>query len=200
MSARAFGFSHPAKTELEHLLSLQGDIHRAKEALSFLQNTPRLFAESGVIAGSLYTQALVSYVRCFTSGRRKGLDASLFDGAPELLEIHKDIKRLRDRHVAHPVSEHEHVAVLVAARDDKSQALGLGVRAWFYMGPAPADLKRFVKLVSFVDSHVNSQITLVGNQLAKELLGKSATWRAAQKRFWKQVTHEEVYGPTKYEA
>ena len=200
MSAHPFGFDHPLRTELEHLLSVQGDIHRAKEALSFLDAHPRLFMESGVIAGALFTQALVSYVRCFTSGRRKALDSAIFDSTPELLKLHQEFKELRDRHVAHPVSAHEHVAILVAAEDEKSPGVGLGVRAWFYMGLAPTDAKKFMKLITFVDRHVKSRVVEVGNQLARKVMGEKATWRSAQKSFWSRVTHEQVYGPTKYEA
>lgn len=200
MSARPFGFDHQLKSELEHLLSIEGDVCRAKEALSFLHAQPSLFMESGVIAGALFTQALVSYVRCFTSGRRKALDTAIFNSTPELLRIHQEFKELRDRHVAHPVSAHEHVAILVAAEDENSLGIGLGVRAWFYMGLARADVKKFMKLVTFVERHVKSRVTEVGNQLARDVMGKGATWRSAQKCFWLQLTHEQVYGPTKYEA
>lgn len=197
MSARPFSFENPLKDELEHLLSTLGDLRRAKQALGYLHSSPGLFREGGAIASALYTQALVSYVRCFTSGRRKGLDASIFDGHPKLAERHKEVKGIRDRHIAHPVSELERWDVLVAAESETSGVVGLGVHNWFFVGGAQADIKAFLQLIAFVDKKVSVKLTAVGNALAKELMGSKATWRTAQKSFWEHITHEQVYGPTK---
>ena len=197
MTVRPFAFTNPVKDELEHVLSVLGDLRRAKQTLGFLHNTPSLFSESGAIAGALYTQALVSYVRCFTSGRRRGIDTEIFSGRADMLAIHKDVKGIRDRHVAHPVGELERWDILVAAEDLDSPAVGLGVHNWFFVGPAPAEVERFMTLIRFVDGLVEARITELGNELAREILGPEATWESAQESFWKHVSRDQVYGATR---
>jgi hypothetical protein len=195
---RPFAFNHPLKQELEHLLSIQGDLHRAKEALQFLLDSPPFIRESGVVASALYTQALVSYVRCFALGRRKRLDRSVFNANPAMLANHNDVKSIRDQHVAHPVGKLERWDILAAATDETSGALGLGVHNWFFAGAALKDLKAFRQLALFVDKQLQARITLVGDALAKQVIGPKATWRSAQKTFNRHVTSEEVYGPTRF--
>ena len=170
IAARPFAITNPIKDELEHMLSVLGDLRRAKQVLGFLHTSPGLFQDSGVIASSLYTQALVSYVRCFASGHRKGLNTSIFDGNPEMAAKHKEIKSIRDRHIAHPVSDLERWDVLVAAEDEYSKVLGLGVHNWFFVGGAPDDIKAFMGLIRFVDRYVSGQVLALGNALAKELM------------------------------
>ena len=62
---------------------------------------------------ALWTAALVKYVRCFTSGKRFGLDPSVFDGLAGASETHQYFKNMRDKHVAHSVNPFEGVGVRV---------------------------------------------------------------------------------------
>jgi hypothetical protein len=191
-----YGFEHPLKAPLEHLLSTRGDIQRAKEAILILLGAPTLFRESGVIAGALYTQALVSYVRCFTSGRRKGLDTSAFDNRADMLIAHNNFKDIPDKHIAHPVGKLEHWGILVAAKDPESPAVGLGIQNWFYVGATRAELKSFLKLATFVEKHIDTEINRVGSLLAKAILGPKATWKSAERAFHRHITQDQIY-PTK---
>ncbi len=197
---RAFGFDHPLKGELERLIMIQADLRRTISCLQMLVPPSRLMRESGTIGMALYTQALVSYVRCFTSGRRKGLGTDLFATRPEYLSFHASIKALRDKHVAHAVGEDEHCAVLVAAKDETSPAAGLGVRYWFFAGGDDKHMKNFLRVAEFANRHVSSQVQTTGNELAKKLIGPRATWKKAQQAFYQSVSDEEVYGPTQHEA
>lgn len=197
----AFGFNHPTKAELERLLAIQADLQTAIRCLQMLVPPSKLMRDAGVIGMALHTQALVSYVRCFTSGRRKGLSADdIYSGKPELMDVHNDIKGLRDKHVAHSVSDHEYCSVLVAAKDETSPAQGLGVRYWFFAGGDDKHMQRFLKLAEFAHKTVKAKSNLTGNELAKLLMGRRATWRRAQLSFYECVSDEEVYGPTRHEA
>ena len=193
----AYGFNHPLKTEVENLLSLHADIMRARSALGILISPINdRGIDAGVIGSALYTQALVSYARCFSSGRRKGLQPSIFDPKPELLAIHLDIKAIRDKHVAHPVNELEHCNVLVAAENLEAPAVGLGVRYWFLVGGDQQSLRDFLKITEFAAKHVLKQVHVKGNELAKAVIGPRATWKSAQVAFHKILTDEQVMGPT----
>lgn len=196
----AFGFDHPLKAELEHLLSVAADLRRTATALRFLVSPSPLMREAGILGMSLYTQALVSYVRCFSSGRRKGLSQDIFSKKPDLLAAHTDIKAIRDKHVAHPVSEHEHCNVLVAAENPDAPAVGLGVRYWFFAGGDQKHMKLFLKVAEFASKHVQREIEVKGNELAKLVIGPRATWKNAQASFHRCLNDEQVYGPIRREA
>jgi hypothetical protein len=158
----------------------------------------RLLHEAGTIGMALHTQALVSYVRSFTSGRRKGLVAKdLYASRPEYAALHDEIKALRNKHVAHAVGDDEHCAILVAAKDENSPAQGLGVRYWFLAGGDDKHMRRFLTLTEFARKSVSAQIRIVGDDLAKAVMGPKATWKRAKSNFYKFVSQEDVYGPTR---
>lgn len=61
---------------------------------------------------TLWTAALIAYVRCFSAGKRYGLTPEIFtsfDGDP--LAAHQFYKDLRDKHIAHSVNPFEQVKV-----------------------------------------------------------------------------------------
>ena len=61
-----------------------------------------------IVTRSLWESALVTYARCFGTGKRVRLDTSVFDGQPEdALRWHKYFKDTRDKHVAHSVNTFE---------------------------------------------------------------------------------------------
>lgn len=197
---RVFGFDHPLKAELERLITIQADLRRVISCLQMLVPPSRLMRESGSIGMALHTQALVSYIRCFTSGKRKGLRSDIYQTKPEYLALHTSIKLLRDKHVAHAVGEEEHCSVLVAAKDETSPAAGLGVRYWFFAGGDDKHMKNFLKLAEFAQKFVASELKTKGDELAKKLMGPRASWKKAQQAFYRGVSDEEVYGPTRHEA
>ncbi|MCK9381179.1 MAG: hypothetical protein M0P95_08945 [Sulfuritalea sp.] len=197
---RPYSFSHPLKQKLAYLLSVERDLVRAKEALELLLGSPPLFGESGVIASSLYTQALVSYFRCFPAGTRKGLSRALYSERPDLLERHDDMRSIRDQHITHSVSEFECWDILVAAKDESSPAIGFGIQSQPPVSASPNKLQGFFALVNYAHTQVKKSITSIGNQLAKEVVGGKATWKSARRAFDKHLTAEDVDGPTDIEA
>lgn len=188
----AMNFQNKTKRELETLLSIKADLNRAEGSLdALLQN----YAAPAAVIAALYTQFLVSYVRAFASGRRKGLRDDIFTN-DELLAIHKELKGVRDQHIAHPVSDHEKCVVLAAVPDLSSDKLiGLGVRYWFFAADEPEKISKYRRPLDFVLSHVNAEAERLGDQLAKELLGKGHTWKSAQNAFWSVLSAEDVFGP-----
>jgi hypothetical protein len=195
----AFGFSDPLKSELERLLTIQADLRRTVACLQMLVPPSRLMREAGIIGMALHTQALVSYVRCFTSGRRKGLNADIYAQRPDLLTFHSTIKELRDKHVAHAVGNDEHCNVLVAAKGTTSPAVGLGARYWFFAGGDDKYMKTFLKIAEFAVRQIDREVTATGDGLAKKVLGSRATWKSAQRAFYRYVSEEAVYGTIRHD-
>lgn len=196
---RPFSFDDPLKTELERLITIHADLRRAASCLRALVPPSELIRKSGVIGMALHTQALVSYVRCFASGRRKGLSADVYASKPEYLAIHNEVKVLRDKHVAHSVGEDEHCNVLVAAKDETSPAKGFGVWYGFFVGGDPKYMKNFLKITEFSIKHVSAEIEKTGNELSKKYLGSKATWKKALHIFYQHVSEEAVYGAIRRE-
>lgn len=194
-SLSVYEFEHPKKAELERLWTLEADLQRTLQALDLLVGPPEFFRVAGFLASALYTQALVSYIRCFTSGRRKGIDRSMLDSKPDLQKIHDDVKLIRDQHVSHPVSDYERCTLLLAANSSSAKPQGLGVHHLFFSGAGPKDLKDFRRLVKYVHKEVVNELNQIGTVIARDLIGPRITWRNAQKKFWRSVNGEDVYGP-----
>jgi hypothetical protein len=193
MSAmHTMNFHNKTKTELETMLSIQSDLNRAAGSLdALLQN----YGVPGEAMAAHYTQFLVSYVRSFASGRRKGLREDIFTDK-ELLAIHKELKGVRDRHIAHPVSDHEQCVVLAAVPDlSRNGLVGLGIKYWFFVADAPEKLHEYRGPLEFALTHVSAEVERLGDQLAEELLGEGHTWKSAQDAFWSVLSAEDVFGP-----
>ena len=76
---------------------------------------------------ALWTAALVKYVRCFTSGKRTELDASVFEDINGARDTHQYFKNMRDKHVAHSVNPFEGVGVRVLLSGEPGQCLVEGI-------------------------------------------------------------------------
>lgn len=82
-----------------------------------------------VLVASLWTAALICYVRSFASGKRYGLSEDIFnDLTGDAIEVHKFYKNLRDKHIAHSVSPYEQVEVgLILSPKDSGEKKVKGV-------------------------------------------------------------------------
>ena len=184
----AFGFNHPDKERLEHLLSIRGDLGRSEEALSSLLDRAALFGGGGLLAEAIFTVAVIAYVRCFASGRRKGLSPDIFATKPRLRKAHEEFKSIRDQHIAHPVGILENLHVLVAAVDPSSPAQGVGSLGIFFSHiQKRSTLLLLRQVVRYALAHVDQQIDVVGSTLASEILGKPISWKDSQKAFFAAI-------------
>jgi hypothetical protein len=193
-----YNFDNPIKSELEDVIGLRLDMRRARDCLRLLIGPPASLGGANLLSAALYTQALVSYVRCFASGRRKWLRKELFSERTELAARHEEVKATRDKHIAHSVDDREHVNVLVAAEDPGSPARGLGVRNWFFVSDDPTGLASLLELVEFVEAHLKEEETRLGNALAESVMGNGSTWASALESFNEATSYvDPVYGPTR---
>ncbi|PTB19621.1 hypothetical protein C9I57_18285 [Trinickia symbiotica] len=193
-----YTFDHPVKKELEDVIGLRGDMQTARDCIRLLIGPPASLGGARLLSRALYTQALVSYVRCFASGRRKWLRRELFADRPDLAARHEDLKAMRDKHVAHSAEYAEHVSVVVAAEHETAPAVGLSVRNWFFVGDGPDGLATFLELVEFVEAHLAEEEIRLGNEVATLVLGEGATWQSALQAFSEATSyHHPVYGMTK---
>ena len=191
-----FKFEHPHKARLEDLQMIREDLSRAIQCVRLLLGPPPMHNHAPVFASALQTQALVSYVRCFSTGRRTALKRNVFTPRPELEKVHDEFKKLRDQHVAHPAGPHEHNELIVAAKSADSRAHSIGSYNFFFAGFPVKDLRRFLALLKFVDKQALAEENLLGNELARDLLGSRSSYARARRAFSLVVSREQLY-PTK---
>lgn len=172
------------------------DMQAAIQYVQIILGPPPLHSHAPLFATALQFQALVSYVRCFSTGRRSALTREIFSGHPELEDMHDEFKKIRDQHVAHPAGKHEHNEILIAAKSPNSPAQGIGSYNFFFAGFIEKDLRRLLKLLRYVEKMVKAEEKRLGDELAREIMGPKATYAKAQRAFAKAIHDEQLY-PTK---
>jgi hypothetical protein len=70
-----------------------------------------------IVKHSLWSAALVAYVRCFATGVRARFDESIFGDAEDVIQRHRYYKNIRDKHIAHSVNPFEVFATCVGIID-----------------------------------------------------------------------------------
>lgn len=113
----------PEAQQLADLASILQDLTFTIEACKRLLDVIDREPQDPVLMQSLWTAALISYVRCFTQGKRFGLSEQILarlQGEP--IAVHKFYKNLRDKHAAHSVNPFEQVAVGVVLPEADSGA------------------------------------------------------------------------------
>ncbi len=107
---------------------------------------------------SLWASALVSYVRCFGSGRRTRLETSIYIhllGDP--IGTHQYYKDTRDKHIAHPVNAFEDVRVGIAI-GESGEDIGVGYLVSFRICDSAEGVSQLGTLSSVAMQHVLSII------------------------------------------
>ena len=184
MAANSYSFSHPDKEQLEHLLSIRGDLGRAEDCIASLLDRAAMFGGGGLLAEAAFTLGIVAYIRCFAGGRRKGLSQGIFAEQPKLLEAHNEIKAVRDQHIAHAVGVLENMCVFVAAEDPGSPAQGVGALGVFFSHiQKKSKLRLFLRVVKFAMRHTDGEIERIGSALASSLMQQQITWAQSQAAF-----------------
>jgi hypothetical protein len=93
------------------LASYFQDLAFTISSLDRLQQLVNDNSKDEVLTGSLWIAALVSYARCFSTGKRFGLSDELFQNIEGGIDCHQLFMNLRNKHVAHSVNPFEQVVV-----------------------------------------------------------------------------------------
>ena len=134
--------------DLRHVIS-------AAESLLALLQQPD---PDETVVRSLWSSALISYVRCFGSGRRARLEASIYAYLPgDPIGTHQYYKDTRDKHIAHPVNAFEEVLVGVVT-GESGEPIGVGHLAAFRVCDAPEGVTQLGVLASVAMQHVGGII------------------------------------------
>ena len=183
-----YKFSSPEKERLETWFTLASNLRAVDEAidrlLSLLESTSgrEQVGENLDLVVPFFVYAVTMYVRCFAPGRRIRLS---INSIPRLtatdLQTHENIRALRNRHFAHPVSgDHEGTEILLVVTEDRKKNLGFHRSFVTLASEAPPELRRFKRLNKKVMAHVDRQSENLADAFAQKFFGKGAKWSDCQ--------------------
>jgi hypothetical protein len=100
--------------EFADLVGLHTDltsvVEMAKRLFEMLRQSEE--TQDDLLVKSLWTSALITYVRCFAGGKRYGLTESIYSELPgEPIATHRYYKDTRDKHIAHSVNTFEDTVI-----------------------------------------------------------------------------------------
>ncbi|RYX80152.1 hypothetical protein EON83_29855 [bacterium] len=182
-----FDFKHPSKEALAELSILDGRLVEVEQALERLlpalgHLTP--VGKSGgdkfdaLLVRSLYCFAVVTYIRCFNSGKRLTLKISEIKGLTQnQLIFHERLRGIRNQHLAHAVSEEEAAHIYVIADAGTKCPIGFRVQNGVLASDGERDVKRMIALVKKVRKHVHMRSFQFGDEIAKAVFGPKAKWK-----------------------
>lgn len=97
--------------QLADIFLILTDIKHVKLALERLIKLQEEKSDDATLAAALFISALVTYARCFASGKRCGLTPDIFKSIENGNEAHEYFINLRNKHIAHSVNPFEQVKV-----------------------------------------------------------------------------------------
>lgn len=109
------------------------DLAFVVDVLKRLKQLLQKNSKDRILIESLWTTALISYIRCFSTGKRFGLSENIFKNKElkgDPVGCHRYYKNLRNRHIAHSVNPFEQVMVdieLSPPNSSKQEVLGVAV-------------------------------------------------------------------------
>ena len=123
--------SGPAARRYADLVSISRDLSFVvaccEQLLALMEDEEAARSPSqAVFAQALWTAGLVAYCRCVATGKREGLDETIFDELPgEPRRVHTWMQQMRDKHVAHSVSPFEQYGVVAMVDREATDASGI---------------------------------------------------------------------------
>lgn len=136
---------------LADLASIKLDLEFVVATLTRLIQLLKDDSKDGILIQSYWTASLISYVRCFSTGRRYGLTADIYKDLDGAIDYHNWCRSMRDKHVAHSVNPFEQVTVDVQlSKPDtgKKEVLGVSVLTMKFLVPTIDGVENFLRLVS----------------------------------------------------
>jgi hypothetical protein len=139
----------PGAKNLADLQSIRADMQFVVDTLSKLLRAQ----DDQVLRCALFSAALITYRRCFTSGVRKGLKRA--DVPKEAVELHKYLMDQANKLIAHSVNPFEQMKAGVVV-SDQQQVVGVAALRSQLMGFDEEHIKQWGSLVMLIGNAVLS--------------------------------------------
>jgi hypothetical protein len=155
------------------LQSIRRDLNKTIEMLNLLKpelEKPR-DAQNTVLIESIWSSSLLRYCRCFASGKRFGLNETVFDGLPDdPVGLHTWIKGMRDKLIAHSVNPFEECKTIVILKEgNELKKIGVGFVDVSYVHPDLDGIANICKITIFLRDKVKALCAELELRLEKEL-------------------------------
>ena len=161
--------------ELAHLESISQDLFFVVQVTKKLAALLDSASDDHVTIRSLYTAALVAYVRCFTSSKRRPLSPDIYASLPgDPLGCHAYYKNMRDKHIAHSVNPFEEMMVgaLLSPSDSPARKVeGVGCLVASRLTDTKEGVEQLGQLAAFAYNHLKA----ITSQLRDQVLAKAKT-------------------------
>lgn len=193
---------HAVYRDLEFVVNVSNYLIQVMEQRERQQGEPTSVGTSSFLEQALYTAALVAYVRCFSTGKRKHrLDDSIFKGdAEHLLERHQYYKNTRDKHIAHSVNAFEitKTAAWIKGQDtDAPEIQMVGAIYTYMMSETIDDIRSMMKLATYVQTIVHGRLNNANLKLSERVhnLSKEELKKLKQITLYPQMGPEAASTP-----
>lgn len=115
-------FRHPIAKRYADLAGVQRDLELTADACLFFASRPSVGSDENIqVSRAIGTFAIVTYGRTFGSNVRAGIERAVIDDLPDdLQKVHREVKDMRDKFVAHSVNFDEDNVVNVKVQTDDS--------------------------------------------------------------------------------
>lgn len=126
-------------------------------------------SDDEVMKRSLYSAALQSYSRCFTSSKRKHLNQEIYshlDGEP--LACHQMYLSMRNKHLAHSVNAFEAMKIGLSLAPEETgirEILGVGCYTMLFVYVDAEHMRQLARLANVAKKYVESEIEKLQNQI-----------------------------------
>ncbi len=163
--------------ELADLVSLSQDLTFVVDATERLAKLMHDNSEDQVLIRSLWSAALVAYVRCFTSGKRFGMNKDIFSAAEGGEVTHQYFKDTRDRHIAHSVNPFEEVQIgLVLSEQADKPVLGVAKLSAFRLTDDLHNVEQLGRLAGYARQIIERQ----GKEIEEKVLAQGRSLSKAK--------------------
>lgn len=139
----------PEAKKLADLVSISQDLNFCIDCCERLVGLLESDSKESTLIQSLWTSALISYVRCFATGKRFGLSEDIllkFEGEP--IEVHNYYKNLRDKNIAHSVNPFEQIkiGVVLSHPDSEKEVLGIANLGMKHISGVADDVRQLAQI------------------------------------------------------
>ncbi len=175
-----FKFESDEAMKLADVVSISQDLTFVIEATDRLLKLMQENNQDHVLIRSLWSAALVAYVRCFTSGRRFGLNKEIFLATDGGETTHQYFKDVRDKHIAHSVSPFEEVQIgLVPSKHPDECVSGVAMLSAFRLTDDVHNIEELGRLARYTrqiierkGKQLETKVLEEGQSLSKAALNK----------------------------
>jgi hypothetical protein len=151
-------FESDESIKLADLVSIKQNLFFVEQVTERLLSLTSESNQDSVLLQSLWSAALVAYIRCFSSGKRFGLTKDIFLKTHGGEETHQYFKDVRDKHIAHSVNPFEEVQIgLVLSQPDQCVS-SVACLSTFRLIDDTHNVKQLGQLAKYARQNIEGQV------------------------------------------